>query len=197
MTSSSRDNASRRKPGIVISGLPAVGKTTIAREIAKEFDLDFYNGGDILKMLASEKGYLITGKDWWDTDEAKKFMSERRSNPLFDKEVDHKLVDIVMNGNVVITSYTVAWLVPQPIKLWLKGSETSRVRRMAIRDNISLEQAKKIIHERDSLNIEIYRNLYGFDFGKDLSVFDFMLNTDLISLACLIEFSKSIIRSVI
>ena len=38
---------------IVISGWPAVGKTTIATELAKEFGYKHYNGGDVLKMLAA------------------------------------------------------------------------------------------------------------------------------------------------
>ena len=74
-----------------------------------------------MKMLAGERGYSISGKDWWDTEDAKKFMTERKSNPCFDKEVDQRLVEIVKKGNVVITSYTLPWLVKDAIKFWLKG----------------------------------------------------------------------------
>ena len=49
---------------IVISGWPAVGKTTMASEIAQEFKFKLYNGGDILKMLARDKGYSVSGNDW-------------------------------------------------------------------------------------------------------------------------------------
>ena len=49
---------------IVISGWPAVGKTTLATELAIEFGYKHYNGGDVLKMLAAEKGYLVSGNDW-------------------------------------------------------------------------------------------------------------------------------------
>jgi CMP/dCMP kinase len=69
----------KQKLSIVISGWPAVGKTTIAAQLAKEFRLEIYNGGDILKMLAGEKGYSISGKDWWDTEDAKRFMIERKA----------------------------------------------------------------------------------------------------------------------
>jgi cytidylate kinase len=181
----------------VISGWPAVGKTTIAAELAKEFRLEIYNGGDILKMLAGEKGYSISGKDWWDTEDAKKFMTERKSNPCFDKEVDQRLVEIVKKGNVVITSYTLPWLVQDAIMFWLKGSQINRAKRMAYRDNISFEDAKNIIKIRDEDNIKIYRETYGFNFGEDLSVFDFALNTDLISLEALIVISKSIVKQLI
>ena len=178
----------------MISGWPAVGKTTIAAEIAKEFDFKVYNGGDILKLLAGDQGYSITGKDWWDTEQAKKFMAERKTNLYFDKQVDQKLLEIVRLGKAVITSYTLPWLVQDPIKFWLKGSQDNRAKRMAKRDNLSFLKAKKIINIRDEENIKIYRKLYGFNFGKDLTVFDFSLNTDLIDLDSLIEISKIIIR---
>jgi cytidylate kinase len=185
----------KHKLSIVISGWPAVGKTTIATELAKEFRLEIYNGGDILKMLAGEHGYSISGKDWWDTEDAKKFMIERKSNPCFDKEVDQRLVEIVKKGNVVITSYTLPWLVKDAIKIWLKGSQSNRAKRMAYRDNISFEDAKNIINLRDEDNIKIYHKTYGLNFGEDLSVFDFALNTDLMSLEALIIISKDIVKN--
>ena len=190
-------NNNNKKTTIVISGWPAVGKTTIAAEIAKEFDFKVYNGGDILKLLAGDRGYSISGNDWWDTEQAKKFMAERKANLYFDKQVDQKLVEIVRLGKAVITSYTLPWLVQDAIKFWLKGSQDNRAKRMAKRDNLSLLQAKKIIKIRDDENKNIYRKLYGFNFGKDLNVFDFSLNTDLVNLDSLVEISKIIIRHLI
>jgi len=190
-------NCKNKKTSIVISGWPAVGKTTIAAEIAKEFDFKVYNGGDILKLLAGDRGYSISGNDWWDTEQAKKFMAERKANLYFDKQVDQKLVEIVRLGKAVITSYTLPWLVQDAIKFWLKGSQDNRAKRMAKRDNLSLVQAKKIIKIRDDENKNIYRKLYGFNFGKDLNVFDFSLNTDLVDLDSLVEISKIIIRHLI
>ena len=190
-------NCENKKTSIVISGWPAVGKTTIAAEIAKEFDFKVYNGGDILKLLAGDRGYSISGNDWWDTEQAKKFMAERKANLYFDKQVDQKLVEIARLGRAVITSYTLPWLVQDAIKFWLKGSQDNRAKRMAKRDNLSLLQAKKIIKMRDDENKNIYRKLYGFNFGKDLNVFDFSLNTDLVDLDSLVKISKIIIRHLI
>nr|MDQ4050385.1 AAA family ATPase [Thermoproteota archaeon] len=138
---------------IIISGWPAVGKTTIACKLAEEFDIAMYNGGDILKMLAEEKGYFVKRDDWWDTTEAKQFMEERKSDSSFDKKVDEKLIEIVKKGGAVITSYTLPWLVPEEsiiiIKFWLRGSSENRAKRMANRDGIGLEEAKKITKLRD------------------------------------------------
>jgi CMP/dCMP kinase len=191
MVSSSAGN----RLSIVISGWPAVGKTTMAIELARKFSLKLYSGGDILKLLAEAKGYSTSSNDWWDTDEAKRFMEERKSDPSFDKQVDNKLIQVIKSENAVITSYTLPWLVEEEglVKFWLKASQENRARRMANRDNISYIKAKKVIQVRDSENINIYKNLYGFDFGEDLEVFDFCLNTDVLSLDSLIEVSKSII----
>jgi len=184
------------KFSIVISGWPAVGKTTIAGKLAEEFGLVMYNGGDILKMLAAEKGYSTKRDDWWDTSEAKKFMQERKSDPSFDKKVDKKLAETVRKGAAVITSYTLPWLVKEDsvVKLWLRGSPENRAKRMANRDDIGFAEAKRIIALRDGENKKIYYKLYGFRFGEDLAVFDYMLNTDRLLLASLIEISKLIVR---
>jgi cytidylate kinase len=184
---------------IVISGWPAVGKTTIACKLAEEFDIMMYNGGDILKMLAEEdKGYSVKRDDWWDTIEAKKFMEERKSDPSFDKKVDDKLIQIVKKGGAVITSYTLPWLVEDEsviiIKFWLRGSPENRAKRMANRDGISFAEAKRITKLRDEENKRIYYRLYGFRFGEDLTVFDYVLNTDRLSLDSLVEISKLIVR---
>ncbi|MGI0045110.1 MAG: hypothetical protein ACRD47_15505, partial [Nitrososphaeraceae archaeon] len=63
-------------------------------------------------------------------------------------------------------------------------------------DNISLVQATEIVKERDYQNSQIYEDLYGFEFGKDLSVFDFSLNTDMLDLSSLIQISKDIVSNV-
>jgi cytidylate kinase len=184
---------------IVISGWPAVGKTTIACKLAEEFDIVMYNGGDILKMLAEEdRGYSVKRDDWWDTTEAKKFMEERKTDPSFDKKVDDKLIQIVRKGGTVITSYTLPWLVVDEsviiIKFWLRGSLENRAKRMANRDGISFAEAKRITKLRDEENKRIYYRLYGFHFGEDLTVFDYVLNTDTLSLDSLVEISKLIVR---
>lgn len=184
------------KFSIVISGWPAVGKTTIAGKLGKEFGLSMYNGGDILKMLASESGYSTERDDWWDTAEAKKFMQQRRGDSSFDKKVDRKLSEIVKKGGAVITSYTLPWLVRDDklIKLWLRGSQENRAKRMANRDGIGFAEAEKIVRLRDEENKRIYYKLYKFRFGEDLTVFDYVLNTDKLPLESLIEVSKLIVR---
>jgi CMP/dCMP kinase len=192
------NSKNKKNMSVVISGWPAVGKTTIAENIAKTFNLKLWNGGDILKMMAFEKGYSSSlNHDWWDTDEAQNFMNTRNKDPYFDKEVDNRLIDLINNGNVVVTSYTLPWISNGTINFWLQGSVDNRAKRMAMRDNINFDDAKKIVLRRDNENRMIYKKIYNFNFGEKLDVFDFALNTDLLSLESLVDLSKIIIENVL
>ncbi len=163
---------------IVISGPPAIGKTTISKGLAKEFGLKSLSGGDVLKDLAQEQGFQTKGDDWWDTKDGMKFLNQRKDNYEFDKKVDEKLKDIFLKGNVVITSYTLPWLVKDGVKIWLTGSQENCAKRMQVRDNMPLSDALSIVKKRYEENKNLYKKLYGFDFGDDLSVFDIKINTD-------------------
>ena len=122
---------------IIISGPPAIGKTTIAKGLAKEFELLHLSGGDILKELAKEEGFDTKGDDWWDTQDGINFLSQRKKNSEFDKNVDDKLKKLFSKGNVVVTSYTLPWLVKGGVKIWLDGSKENSAKRMTTRDNLS------------------------------------------------------------
>jgi len=179
---------------IVISGPPAVGKTTVAKGLAKEFNLIYLSGGDVLKELAKEQGFKVDGDDWWDTEEGMKFLHQRESNSEFDKKVDEKLVSLFNKGGMVITSYTLPWLVDNGIKIWLEGSHASSSKRMQNRDNMSSEEAFEITKERYDKNKALYKKLYQFDFGQDVSVFDKIIDTDNLNAEEVIELSKETVR---
>ena len=179
---------------IIISGPPAVGKTTIAKAIAEEFGLTHLSGGDILKELAEEEGFKTGGDDWWDTQEGMNFLSQRQENSEFDKKVDDKLKKHFLDGNVVITSYTLPWLVEGGVKIWLEGSKENSAQRMTTRDNMSKDNALEIVQKRYQENKKIYKVLYGFEFGEDLSVFDKVLETNGLNASQVLDIAKTVVR---
>ena len=180
---------------IIISGPPAIGKTTIAKGLAKEFDLIHLSGGDILKELAEEIGFETKGDDWWDTQEGIIFLSHRQKNSEFDKNVDDKLKKLFSKGDVVITSYTLPWIVKGGVKIWLAGSKENSTQRMITRDNLSKNDALEIVQKRYNENKVIYKTLYGFVFGEDLSVFDKIIETDDLNAEQVLEIAKSTVRN--
>jgi len=179
---------------VIISGPPAIGKTTIAKGIGKEFGLRHLSGGDILKELAQDEGFDTGGDDWWDTPEGMSFLSHRQENSEFDKKVDAKLKKLFLEGNVVITSYTLPWIVEGGVKIWLAGSMENSARRMTVRDNLSKNDTVKIVQKRYDENKIIYKTLYGFEFGEDLSVFNKVIETDNLDAVHVLEVAKSTVR---
>ena len=179
---------------IIISGPPAIGKTTIAKGLAKEFGLVHLSGGDILKELAEEEGLDTRRDDWWDTQEGMNFLSKRQENSEFDKKVDDKLKKLFSKGDVVITSYTLPWIVDGGVKIWLDGSKENSAQRMTTRDNLSKNDTLEIVQKRYNENKVIYKALYGFEFGEDLSVFDKIIATDNLNAQQVLELAKSTVR---
>ena len=179
---------------IIISGPPAIGKTTIAKGLAKEFSIEYLSGGDILKKLASEQGLQTEGDDWWDTQEGINFLDQRKKNSEFDKNVDNKLKELFSQGGIVVTSYTLPWLVEGGVKIWLDGSKENSALRMTARDNSSKNEALEIVQKRYNENKIIYKELYGFEFGEDLSVFDKIIKTDGLNVEQVLEIAKSTVR---
>ena len=182
---------------VVVSGPPAIGKTTVAKGLASEFNLKHLSGGDILKEFAGEQGFSPAGDDWWDTEEGMKFLDQRKSNPEFDKKVDEKLTTLFQNGGVVITSYTLPWMVDGGIKIWLAGAVENSAKRMQNRDNLTEHDALNVVKKRFSENKIIYKALYNFEFGEDLSVFDKIIETDGLNATEVLDKAKSAVRELI
>ena len=182
---------------IVISGPPAVGKTTVAKGLAEEFQLQYLSGGDVLKDMAKEQGFDSDGDDWWDTEDGMKFLNQREKNSEFDKKLDEKLTGLFNKGGMVITSYTLPWLIKDGIKIWLEGSHASSTKRMQNRDNMTPEDASEITKERFDKNKALYKKLYNFDFGDDKSVFDLIINTDNLTAQQVIDVTKETVRKLL
>ena len=142
---------------MIISGPPAIGKTTVAQGLAEEFNLKHLSGGDILKEMAEAEGFSSHGDDWWDTQDGMNFLEKRKINTDFDKKVDEKLQELFHQGNVVITSYTLPWLVNDGIKLWLSGSFVNSARRMKARDNVTELDALEVV-KKDLMKTRKFTN---------------------------------------
>lgn len=168
----------KKKVVICISGMTGSGKSTVAKRIADKYGLDYYSGGNALRVLAKEEGYNSDVRGWWETSEGLNFLEQRMGVPDFDKKIDEKLLELAAKGNVVLDSWTMPWLLDEGFKVWLEASPQVRAKRVVTRDAISDEEALKALTEKDARTRQIYKNLYGFDLGHDLAPFDLVLSTD-------------------
>lgn len=162
---------------VILSGLPASGKTSVAKLLSRKLGVGMLGGGELLRKIAIGAGYRPAGAGWWDSDEGMRFLYERENDQRFDREADRRMIERIKRGSVVVTSYTMPWLSDNGLKVWLDASKGVRAARMARRDGISAGLARRIIGERDAMNYELYRNLYGIKLGRDKKPFDVIINT--------------------
>ncbi len=168
----------KKKIVICISGMTGSGKSTVAKRMAEKYGLDYFSGGNALKILAQEEGYNSDVKGWWESTEGLNFLKQRMENSTFDKKIDEKLLELAAKGNVVLDSWTIPWLLNEGFKVWLEASPQVRAQRVVIRDHINIEKALKALTEKDERTRQIYKSLYGFDLGNDLTPFNIVLSTD-------------------
>ncbi len=171
----------KEKVVICVCGMTGCGKSTVTKRLAEKYGLRYFSGGNALKALALEAGYKPAEIGWWETDEGMRFLQRRMEDSEFDKKVDGKLLELAKQGNVVLDSWTMPWLLKDGFKVWLEASSGVRARRLASRDGIEFEKASRVLKEKDDSTKLIYKGLYGFDLGNDFSPFDLILDTNELS----------------
>ena len=177
MTPSSKE----KKLVICICGMAGSGKSTLAKRIAQHYGLKYSSGGDALKAVASEMGYSVSEKGWWETEEGLRFLEERSRNPEIDRRVDQKQLEWAEKGGIVFDSWAIPWLLKGGFKVWLEASETVRARRVAKRDNLTIEEALRFLREKEAMTKKIYKRLYGFSLGEDFSPFHLIIDVNFLS----------------
>ena len=173
-----RGTNEKKKVVICISGMTGSGKSTVAKKLAAKYGIGYFSGGNALKILAQEEGYDSDVRGWWETAEGLNFLKQRMADPVFDKKIDEKLLELAAEGNIVLDSWTMPWLLKEGFKVWLEASPQVRAKRVVTRDSISDEEALKALTEKDERTRQIYKSLYGFDLGYDLTPFNLVLATD-------------------
>jgi len=168
----------RKSLVLCISGMAGTGKSTLSKKLAAKYGLKYYSGGDALKALAAEEGYDTSSRGFWESPEGLKFLKRREEDSKFDKAVDEKLLELADRGNVLLDSWTMPWLVKSGFKIWLFASMKKRAERVAKRDKFSVEEAMRMLKEKESKTIAIYKQLYGFSLGEDYKPFDLVFDTD-------------------
>ena len=169
---------SDKKIVICISGMAGTGKSTLAKRLARKYRLHYYSGGDALKDLAAAEGCNVSVQGWWETSEGLHFLERRRNDSKFDKAVDNKLLEYAKQGNVLLDSWTMPWLLNKGFKIWLSASLEKRAERIVKRDKISPKEAIDVLREKEGNTRTIYKKLYGFTLGEDFEPFHFILDTD-------------------
>lgn len=169
---------------ITISGLHGTGKSTIARAISKAFNLRHISAGDLFRQIAIKRGLTVS--------ELSKLSAKNRS---VDDVVDERTRSEAKRGSVVLDGLLTGWLAKDhaDLKIFLVASETARITRIAGREGISYNAAREATLLREGLEKRRFNRFYGVDI-RDMSLYDLVLNTGLLSVDANIQIIKTFIR---
>jgi len=156
-------------PVIAISGPPGSGKSTVARAVAKEFGLRYVSAGSIFRRIAKEMGMGL---------DQLSLMAEKDYD--IDKAIDNETKVEEERGDVVLDGHLTAWVVRDAVRIYVKASPDVRYDRIAKRDSISFEEAKRTNAIREQSEARRFKAIYGYDVN-DLTIFDLVIDTTYVS----------------
>lgn len=172
---------------ITVSGLHGTGKSTYAKAISEEFNLRHVSAGALFRQIAAERGLSI---------EELSRTAER------DKEID-RLIDDRTRGeasrrDVILDGLLAGWMARDyaDLKIYLKCPDDVRMHRIAERDEITYEKARKTTTFREDTEKKRFKRLYDIEMD-DLSIYDLIINTGLMSLKSNIEVIKKFVQEYI
>lgn len=153
---------------ITVSGSSGSGKSTGARAVAKEFNLEYVTAGNIQRKIAKERGISLEEQ------------VKSRGDEI-DHEMDRRNLEFAIRGNVVIDARLSGWCAGDwaDVKIFYDCPLEVRAKRAAGRDGVSFRESVENIKKRDVEDNKKYKMLYGID-AFDKSIYDFIIdNKDL------------------
>ncbi len=153
---------------IAISGPAGVGKSTVAKKIARRFSLEEINAGKIFREMAKEKGMGLN-----------EFQKLAEQDQEIDKMVDQRQKKIAREKNdVVLDAWLAGWMAKDyaDIKVWLWAPDEVRMNRISKREDKPLEKVREQTMKRERSNKRRYREYYDIELD-DQSIYDITLNT--------------------
>jgi len=176
---------------IFVAGLSASGKSYLIENLSKRLKKQGYkyiHTSDLLRQLSQNKtesklNIKKTKKNlgWYEFSNLDKV---RKNDDSLDKKLDKYLLDLVKRKDkIIFDSWILPYLSKKGLKIWLHAGLEERAKRLSLRDKVSVMEAKKIIERKDKFAIDQFKKLYKYELGKDLNVFDCVIDTDKLNIA--------------
>ena len=152
---------------VTIGGPHGTGKSTYAKMIAKQFKLRYVSAGQLFRDLAKEKGVSI-----------EELSKQAARSPEIDRMIDERSVTEAKKGDAVIEGQLAAWMARDlaQVRIYLKAPDEERVARIANRDHLNYEAARRQTLERERVQRERYQRYYGINID-DLSLYNIVIDT--------------------
>ena len=152
---------------ITVSGYHGTGKTTYAARLANELGLRHVSAGMLFRKLAQEKGMSL-----------EEFGQIALKDPSIDRMIDERTMTEAEKGDVVIDGQIAGWVLKEiaDLRIHLVTPEPIRIQRIAERDHLTVEEARRQTVSREKVQRERYKLHYGFKV-EDFSIYQLILDT--------------------
>jgi len=150
---------------VTVSGAPGTGTTTLARSLAAELGMKWFNSGELFRKIACEKN--ISVKDL-------NRLAER--GPEIDYLIDDAQKSLARAGAGVFEGRLSGHLLNADLKVALKADLKVRAQRIANRESKLLEDSLAETRAREESEGRRYKKYYNIDIA-DLSIYDLVVDT--------------------
>jgi len=155
---------------IAISGLPGTGSTSVAKELAKRLGLKYFSPGEYFKSQSKGKESIRALEVW---------RSEIGKKKGFHEEIDKSQIKKAKAGGIVICGKLSIHKLRDiaDFKFWIESPLDVRAERAAHRDKIPKENAIKLLRDRERIEREEWKRLYGIDYFTQKGLADLIVDT--------------------
>lgn len=155
---------------IVVSGKIAVGTSTLARNLHKSLGWEYVNAGEIQRQYDRDHN-------------RKEYEHGSTVRPdEHEREIEAMTKQLLTEKDNIIYEAWLGGFIAKDMNDVLKvlvtcSNEAVRIDRVAFRDSLTIDQAKKFIKQREQENVSKWKTLYGdYDFW-DPKYFDLVIDT--------------------
>ena len=172
-------------PIIAIGGLHGIGKSTISKGLAKRFKLRYLSAGQVFRQMAKKKNLALH-----------EFSKLADEDPSVDLEIDNLIKIEAEKGDTIAEGQLAPWMLKEvaDMKILLTAPEKVRINRIARRERISFDEAKKNTAIREKNEKERYKKYYNIDVS-DVSIYDLIFDTSLLRKEQTIKTLEAMVKS--
>ncbi len=159
---------------ITLGGKPCSGKSTIGKNLEKDYGFDRISIGDWFREIAKEKGLTVN--------ELNDYLTKTK-DPEIDYMLDKRVVELHrrrVDEDVVIESRTAAFFAPRAYNVFTDINKKEQIKRIVnsgrTGEDINPETALESLLKRENDESERYVQLYKYD-NRILSNYDLVLDT--------------------